>query len=108
MREIAQTIRRVLDQKEEKEESIGGRILLVEDDDQMLKTLRRILEGAGHQVAEAPGGKVAARLYRESPTDVIITDLIMPEKEGLGLIMELKGDFPEVRIIPFTRNRLHS
>ncbi len=99
LREIAQTVRRVLDQKESKKESIGGRILLVEDDDPMRRTIRQMLERAGHQVVGAPDGKIAARLYRENPTDLIITDLIMPERKGIELIMELKGDFPEAKII---------
>jgi len=99
MREIAQRVRRVLDQEEKKEESIHRRILLVEDNDQMRGTLRQMLEGAGHRVVEAPNGKIAERLYRERPADLIITDLIMPEKEGLELIMELRRDFPEVKII---------
>ena len=38
-------------------------------------------------------------LYRENPTDLIILDIFMPEKEGLEVIMELKHEFPEVRII---------
>ena len=43
--------------------------------------------------------RAAARLYREDPTDLIVTDLIMPHKEGLELITELRRDFPGVRII---------
>jgi DNA-binding NarL/FixJ family response regulator len=39
------------------------------------------------------------KLYRANPTDLIITDLIMPEKEGIETIMELKKDFPDVKII---------
>ena len=75
------------------------RILLVEDDEQMRQTLRQMLEGAGHQVVDVPDGKVASRLYRESPADLIITDLVMPEKEGLELIIELRREFPGVKII---------
>ncbi len=98
LREMAETVRRVLDQKKDKE-PVRGRILIVEDDDQMLETLRRMLADAGHEIVEAHDGKVAVRLYRENPTDLIITDLIMPEKEGLELIMDLKSDYPEVKII---------
>ena len=48
---------------------------------------------------EATDGDMAARLYGESATDLIITDLIMPKKGGLGLIRELRSEFPEVKII---------
>ncbi len=99
MGELAETLRRVLDRVEEKEESINARILLVEDDDQMRGMIRKMLEGAGHVVVEAPDGKVAAKLYREQASDLIITDLLMPEKEGIELIQDLKHDFPDVKII---------
>ncbi len=99
IREIAETIRQALGHREEKAESIKGRILLVEDDDQLRKIVKQMLEDAGHEIVEAPNGKIAITQYREKPADLIITDLIMPEKEGLELIMELKRDFPEVKII---------
>ncbi len=48
---------------------------------------------------EAPDGKVALWIYKEKPADLIITDIIMPEKEGIETIMELKREFPDVKII---------
>ncbi len=99
MRELAQTVRRVLDQDGKERRPARARILLVEDDEQMRRTLRRILEDANHEVVEASDGRVAARLYREDPTDLIVTDLIMPHKEGLELITELRRDFAGVKII---------
>ncbi len=97
--EVATTIRQVLDQGEIKKESTRGTILLVEDDNQFRGTIRQMLERAGHEVIEAPDGKVAAKLYREKASDLIITDLLMPEKEGIELIQDLKHDFPDVKII---------
>ncbi len=97
--DIAETIRKVLDQGEIQGASVRGCILLVDDDDQLRGMLRKMLEGEGHEIVEAPDGKVAVKLYRERPLDLIITDLIMPEKEGLELITELKHDFPDVKII---------
>jgi YesN/AraC family two-component response regulator len=58
-----------------------------------------MLERSGYDVVEASTGKEGIRLYRENPTDLIITDLIMPEKEGIETIHELKRDFPDVNII---------
>jgi CheY-like chemotaxis protein len=57
------------------------------------------LEGAGYEVAEAPDGTQGIRLYRQQPCDLVITDIIMPEKEGLETIRELRRDFPDVKIL---------
>ena len=75
------------------------RILIVDDDTQFLQMLRQTLERAGYEVLEAPDGKQGIRLYRDEPTDLIITDIMMPKKEGSETIMELKRDFPDVKII---------
>lgn len=74
-------------------------ILVVDDDAQVREMLRQMLEDAGFEVTEAPDGKVAVSLYRKSPSDLVITDLIMPEQEGLETIQSLKGEFPDVKII---------
>jgi len=74
-------------------------ILIIDDDDQIRRVLRKTLERDGYKVADAPNGKEGIRLYRENPADLVITDIIMPEKEGIETIIELKRDFPEVKII---------
>ena len=61
--------------------------------------IRSALEMADYQVREAVNGKEALRQYRLAPTDLVITDIVMPEKDGLELIWELKRDFPEIKII---------
>ncbi|MFC1822932.1 response regulator [Thermodesulfobacteriota bacterium] len=76
-----------------------ARILLIEDDDQMRAMLRLMLERSGYDVAEAADGRVGINLYKASPADLIITDLIMPEKEGIETILALKQDYPELKII---------
>lgn len=75
------------------------RILIIDDDPQILNMLGQTLEREGHKVVNAPNGKEGLKLYRENPTDLIITDLIMPEKDGIETIMELRRDFPDVKII---------
>ena len=75
------------------------RVLIIEDDAQVRMMLRLTFEDAGFEAEEAPDGKVGLRLYRREPADVVITDLIMPEKEGLETIRELKRDYPDVKII---------
>ena len=75
------------------------RILVIDDDIQVRQMLRQTLQRAGYEVVEAPDGKQGLSLFRQSPTDLVITDIIMPEKEGVETIMELKRDFPDVKII---------
>lgn len=58
-----------------------------------------MLKSSGYEISEAPNGKVALRLCKEKQADLIITDLIMPEKEGIETIVEIKRDFPEIKII---------
>ncbi len=74
-------------------------ILLVEDEDTHRTLIRSALEMADYQVREAVNGKEALRLYRLAPTDLVVTDILMPEKDGLELIWELTREFPEIRII---------
>ena len=76
-----------------------ARILIIDDEVQILNMLRQMLEGEGYEVVEAPDGKEGLKLYRKNPTDLIITDLIMPEKEGIETIQELTQDFPNIKII---------
>ena len=74
-------------------------ILLVDDDDLFRKMLRLTLVKMGYTVTEARNGKEALRAYEEEPADVVMTDLIMPEKEGLETIQALKKTQPTVRIL---------
>lgn len=76
-----------------------SRILIMDDDDRFRKMLREMLEVAGHEVVDAPDGKIGTKLYREDPADLIILDIFMPEKEGIETVIELKRDFPDVKII---------
>lgn len=75
------------------------RILVIDDDAQVRVMLRWLLEGAGYEVVDAPDGQEGVRLFRQQPADLVITDIFMPEKDGLEVIQELTRDFPEVKII---------
>jgi len=74
-------------------------ILIIDDDNQFREMLREMLERTGYEIVEASNGKEGLKLYRENPTDLIITDIIMPDKEGIETIIELRRDFPDVKII---------
>ena len=82
-----------------KKESEMTTILVVDDNSEYRSMLQSILERAGYHVIVAADGDIGLRLYRENKPDLAITDLIMPNREGLGLIMSLKKEFPDVRII---------
>ena len=75
------------------------RILVIDDDAEIRSILRQMLERAGYEVVDAPDGVEGIRLYRENPADLVITDIIMPKKEGLETIVDLKVEFPEVKIV---------
>ena len=83
------------------------RILIIDDEDQIRSMLRLMLERAGYEVVEASDGIDGIRLYRQNPTDLIITDLIMPNKDGIGMIIDLKKEFPEVKIIAMSGGGLN-
>jgi DNA-binding NtrC family response regulator len=76
-----------------------SRILLVDDDNQVRKMLRITLEREGYEVQEASDGCEAVRVYDPEAVDLVITDIVMPEKEGIETIMELKAIHPGVKII---------
>lgn len=77
-------------------------ILLIDDDEQMRRVIRLVLEKEGHTVLEASDGRRGAAIFREfwqDGVDLVITDIIMPEKEGIETISELKEIDPNVKII---------
>lgn len=76
-----------------------SRILVVDDDDQVRGILRKRLQKSGFEVGEASDGEEALGSYRDTPADVVITDLVMPGKGGQGLIRDLRREFPQVRIV---------
>jgi len=76
-----------------------ARILITEDDSQVRGMLRLTLEREGHEIVEAGDGREALRRCAEGPVDIVVTDLIMPEMEGIEFIRRLRRMRPEVKII---------
>ena len=76
-----------------------ARILVIDDDLEMRTTLEQTLKSAGYEVVLAANGEQGLRQYRAQQADLVITDLFMPEQEGLETIIELRRDFPEVAIL---------
>ena len=74
-------------------------ILLIDDEEPFRSVLRQVLQNAGYEVIEAANGAEGIRSFLEKPADMIITDIIMPEKEGIETIIELKQNYPDVKLI---------
>jgi CheY-like chemotaxis protein len=82
-------------------------ILLIDDDEQFRSMLSESLSGAGYEVKQARNGLDGIKAYRDHPSDLIITDLIMAEKEGLETIQEFRRTDPEVKIIAISGGSRH-
>lgn len=76
-----------------------AKILVIDDEELARYTVVTILRSAGHEVSEAENGDWGLRQLRSQPADLVITDIIMPEKEGIGTILELKQRHPHVKIV---------
>ncbi len=76
-----------------------ARILLIDDDDLVRTMLSHTLAHFGHTVIEARNGAVGLRLFPQAGADLVITDLVMPEKEGMEVLLELRKIRPVVKII---------
>ena len=76
-----------------------ARILVIDDEDELRSMLRHMLEHAGHEVAEAVNGAAGIEIYERDAPDLIITDIIMPEKEGVETIIALRRADPALPII---------
>lgn len=75
------------------------KILVVDDDDMFRNMLSETLRGAGYEVFEAENGKIAMRVILGGLLDLVVTDLIMPEQEGIETIKEIKRIYPDMKII---------
>ena len=76
-----------------------ARILIIDDQTAVRNSLRALLERAGYEVDDAGDGRAGLRLHAARPADVIITDLFMPDFDGIETILELRRAYPAVKII---------
>jgi DNA-binding response OmpR family regulator len=74
-------------------------ILIVDDDPEILAFLRIVLEREGHCVDSCADGKSARTMYDSKKYDLLVTDVVLPGKEGLDLILELERDYPGLKVI---------
>ena len=88
---------------------MASRILVVDDDEVIRMALQNVLERDGHDVVEANDGKEAIKLMDQGAFDVVITDILMPERDGLETLMHAKKAQPGVKVIVMSaaENTLH-
>lgn len=76
-----------------------ARILIIDDDDTLRGIIVKSLIHAGHEVIHTNNGRKGVELFRAQPTDLVITDMVMPEQEGMETIKILHREYPDLRII---------
>jgi CheY-like chemotaxis protein len=76
-----------------------ARILIIDDQGEIRSLVRKMLESFGCEVVEAENGHKGLQLFNENPVDLIITDIFMPEKDGLEMIRELRRSHPNLRVL---------
>jgi DNA-binding response OmpR family regulator len=76
-----------------------AKILVFDDEPSILLMIKKMLEKEGHEVDLALNGRDGMELFEKIKPDLVITDIIMPYKEGLETILELRKKYPELLII---------
>src|SRR5437763_15450494 len=76
-----------------------ARVLVIDDHTEIRELLRLTLQAAGYDVVVAPNGREGLEIHRERPAELVITDIFMPEQEGLETIQELRRQSPRPKII---------
>ena len=69
--------------------------------------MRDILEEEGHQIREAADCQIGLALYREASVDLVITDILMPERDGMEITLALTQEFLDARVIAMTGATVH-
>lgn len=78
------------------------RILVIDDEQLLRSTVVTILTRGGYSVEEASDGKAGIAMFHKNPPDVVITDIFMPNRDGIEIIKELKHSSPQTKIIAMT------
>lgn len=87
----------------------ASRRILVTDDDAMARLgYRALLESAGHTVQTAEDGEEATRLLAQGEVEILLLDILMPRREGLETLLEVKRRFPEVIVIAMSAGGVRS
>ena len=79
-----------------------AKILVIDDSDDTRETIREMLERGGHEVLEAANGKEGLQMIEQHAPDVVVTDILMPEMEGIETIQSIAKTYPELPVIAIT------
>jgi len=74
-------------------------VLVIDDEPDIREGIAELLEYEGYQVSMAANGREGVRLFREGRFDLVITDIVMPEQEGIETIRIIRKEAPQARII---------
>lgn len=92
-----------------------AKILIIEDDEEVREYLESVLSRAGYECISAHNGQAGVDLFLADPADLVITDIIMPEKDGIETIMDLRRKNNSLKVIAISgggraepENYLHS
>jgi DNA-binding NtrC family response regulator len=75
------------------------RILIIDDEPTALDLLQRILSAEGYEVVLATNGREGVERFQQYPCDLVVTDMVMPEKDGLQTILDLRLDAPDLPVV---------
>jgi DNA-binding response OmpR family regulator len=84
----------------------AANVLVLEDDAELLQLMSKALAGAGHAVLSASNGDKGLRLFRAEPPDLVICDIVMPDRDGIELIPEMKRQRPDVKLIAISGRQM--
>ena len=85
-----------------------AKILVLDDEAAILLMIKKMLERAGHEVDVALNGSDGMELFEKNKFDLLITDIIMPQKDGLEVVLELRKKYPDLKIIAISGGgRIH-
>lgn len=83
------------------------RILVIEDDPVMLEFMRIVLQETGYEVETAEGGVEGMKAIERTDLDLVVTDIYMPDMDGLEIVREIKARFPDLKTLAMTSGGSH-
>ena len=85
---------------------MGANVLIVEDDLELLRVMSHALEAAGHTVLQAADGEAGLKLFRAEPPDLVVCDIVMPDRDGIELIPEMRALHPAVKLLAISGRQM--
>jgi DNA-binding response OmpR family regulator len=76
-----------------------ARILIVDDEENVRFTLVKALKSDNHEIHQAADGDAALKILKEQKIDLVVTDIFMPNREGLETILEIRMNWPDIKIV---------